>query len=409
MGNEIRTPVLPESIQDATVLSWHKAVGDVVTRDEILVELETDKVILEVPATKDGLLKEIVAPTGTKVISEAIIAILDDATSQSKNTKGGGADIQDIPVTSNDVSGQASSQEKVTSKQPVIDSINDKKSNTRNITPAVRRVLANNTINLEQIIGTGRNGRITRQDAHSAINTSSSDDIRSVTTVPMSRMRTKIAERLLHSKNTTAMLTTINEVNMQPIVDIRTQYKEEFIKKHGVKLGFMSFFTKAVIHALALFPNLNASIDGNNILYHNYYDIGIAVSSERGLVVPVLRNVEELNMADIEKSIIDFANKIKDNKINLTELQGGTFTITNGGVFGSLLSTPIINPPQTAILGMHKIQERPIVENGVIVARPMMYLALSYDHRLIDGKDSVQFLVAVKKYLEDPINFLLGL
>lgn len=393
---EIKVPSLPESVADATVATWHKNVGDAVKRGENIVDLETDKVVLEVPAQEDGVLTEIAAATGATVKSGQILAKIDASAKAGKP-----APVDDKPAAAEKTS------EKSKSDAPVATS------------PGVRRMLAEHEISPTAIQGSGKDGRVTKEDVTGFI-TSQRDKSGSSASVqahqagreerrvPMSRLRAKVAERLVEAQHSAAMLTTFNEVNLQAVMDLRAQYKDGFEKKFGVKLGFMSFFTKAVVESLKRFPVVNASVDGQDILYHNYYDIGIAVTTERGLVVPVVRNADQLSLADIEHTISDCASRARSGKLALEELQGGTFTITNGGVFGSLLSTPIINPPQTGILGMHKIQERPVVEKGQIVIRPMMYVALSYDHRLIDGKDSVQFLVSVKELLEDPARLLLN-
>lgn len=400
MSIEVKVPALPESVADATIATWHKKVGDKVTRDENILDLETDKVVLEVPAPADGILQEILFKEGATVRSGELLARIE---------AGAGA-------TSNPVPEDKNSRE--------VSALDDKSTS-----PAVRRMLAENDLQPSQIKGSGKDGRITKEDVVSFIEANRDKKSGQSTTpvvepkktapmtpsggreerrVPMSRLRAKVAERLLEAQHNAAMLTTFNEVNLKAVMDLRAQYKDGFEKKHGVKLGFMSFFTKAVVESLKRFPAVNASIDGQDIVYHGYYDIGIAVSTERGLVVPVVRDADQLSMADIEQSISDSAARARQGKLSLEEMQGGTFTITNGGVFGSLLATPIINPPQTGILGMHKIEDRPVVEKGQIVIRPMMYIALSYDHRLIDGKDSVQFLVSVKELLEDPSRLLLN-
>lgn len=394
MSIEVKVPVLPESVADATVAAWHKKVGDKVTRDENLVDLETDKVVLEVPAPADGILTEALFKVGDSVNSGQLLAKIAEGT-------------------------QAEPKVAEPAKESI--SAHDDKSTS----PAVRRMLAEHELQPGQIQGTGKEGRITKEDVIAYIESSRNKvsineeakpapkpqaplGAREEKRVPMTRLRAKIAERLLQAQHNAAMLTTFNEVNLKAIMDIRAQYKDSFEKKHGVKLGFMSFFTKAVVESLKRFPEVNASIDGQDIIYHGYYDVGIAVSTERGLVVPVIRDADLLNMAEIELAINEAASKARLGKLSIEEMQGGTFTITNGGVFGSLLATPIINPPQTGILGMHKIEDRPVVEKGQIVIRPMMYVALSYDHRLIDGKDSVQFLVSVKELLEDPARLLLN-
>lgn len=405
MSIEVKVPVLPESVADATVAAWHKKVGDKVTRDENLVDLETDKVVLEVPAPADGVLVEILYQVGDTVGSGQLLAKITEGTSVSA-----------APTTVK--------EEKTVEKTAADtkDSVIGKED--RSTSPVVRRMMAENDLQPGQIQGTGKEGRITKEDVISYIESNREKSVKpaeikkemSVTPmgpreekrVPMTRLRAKIAERLLQAQHNAAMLTTFNEVNLKAVMDMRAQYKDSFEKKHGVKLGFMSFFTKAVVESLKRFPAVNASIDGQDIVYHGFYDIGIAVSTERGLVVPVIRDADQLSMAEIEAAINSSAVKARDGKLSMEEMQGGTFTITNGGVFGSLLATPIINPPQTGILGMHKIEDRPVVEKGQIVIRPMMYVALSYDHRLIDGKDSVQFLVSVKELLEDPARLLLN-
>lgn len=405
MSIELKVPALPESVADATIATWHKKVGDVVKRDENIVDLETDKVVLEVPAPEDGVLTEIMFPTGATVTSGQLLAKID---------KSGQASVA--------ASSKAASSKE--DKQPEANAPASAAESTAT-SPGVRRMLAEHDIDPVHIQGSGKDGRLTKEDvtgfiannrdqktATPANPTVSSPNLtvggREERRVPMSRLRAKVAERLLSAQHSAAMLTTFNEVNLQAVMDLRAQYKDSFEKKHGVKLGFMSFFTKAVVESLKRFPVVNASVDGQDIVYHGYYDIGIAVTTDRGLVVPVVRNADQLSLADIERTIAESAGRARSGKLSLEELQGGTFTITNGGVFGSLLSTPIINPPQTGILGMHKIQERAVVEKGQIVIRPMMYVALSYDHRLIDGKDSVQFLVSVKELLEDPSRLLLN-
>lgn len=400
MSIEVKVPVLPESVADATVVTWHKQVGEAVTRDENLVDLETDKVVLEVPAPEDGVLGEIKFEDGATVVAEQVLAIIKPQSAQD------------------------GAKQQAAASAPEAEKTSAPKAN--DVSPAVRRLVAEHKLDVSLIKGTGKDGRIVKEDVESFLKTkqaptapatpdlsivpevpATSIGERAEKRVPMSRLRAKIAERLVQAQHNAAMLTTFNEVNLQAVMDLRAQYKDLFEKKHGVRLGFMSFFTKAVIEALKRFPAVNASIDGNDIVYHGYFDIGIAVSTERGLVVPVLRDADNLGMAEIESTITDYATRARDGKLSLEEMQGGTFTITNGGVFGSLLATPIINPPQTGILGMHKIEQRPVVENGQIVIRPMMYVALSYDHRLIDGKESVQFLVNVKEMLEDPRRLLL--
>jgi len=388
---EIRIPPLSESVSTATLMAWRKKEGEFVERDEILIEVETDKVVFEIPAPAAGRLTRIVKPEGAAVISDDVIAELDTAAAQPAAKPAAPAK----PPTP------------MSSAEPAM-------------SPAARKLSTEQGVRPET--GSGRGGRVTKADvlAASATKTkapastppaaatvSQSSDGRPEQRAPMSRLRLRIAERLLESQRSTATLTTFNEVNMQPIMEIRSRYKDRFEKEHGVKLGFMSFFVKAVVVALKKYPVLNASIDGSDIVYHGYYDIGIAVSSPRGLVVPIVRDADQMSIADIENGIAELATRARDGKLTLEELTGGTFTITNGGVFGSMLSTPIINPPQGAILGMHKIQERPMADNGQVVIRPMMYLAISYDHRLIDGRDAVLGLVAIKEELEDPARLLL--
>ena len=390
MATEIKVPTLPESVADATVVTWHKKVGDTVRRDENLVDLETDKVVLEVPAPADGVLKEIRQDKGAVVKSDEVLAILE---------VGAVAAATPAEAPANSAAAPAA------------------KATETNAGPSARRAAAENDVAVTQVTGTGKGGRVTREDILNRIggkeSTATASPVvvaageRPEQRVPMSRLRARIAERLLEAQHNAAILTTFNEINLKAVMDVRAKYKEAFEKKHGVKLGFMSFFTRAVVEALKRFPAVNAYIDGNDVIYHGYCDIGIAVSTERGLVVPVLRNAEHMNFADIERSVAEYGKKARDGQLSIEEMTGGTFTITNGGVFGSLLSTPIINPPQSAILGMHKIEERPVVEHGQIVIRPMMYVALSYDHRIIDGKESVGFLVAVKELLEDPARLLL--
>lgn len=389
---DIKVPVLPESVADATIATWHVAPGEKVSRDQNLVDIETDKVVLEVVAPADGSIAEVLAEEGTTVTAEEVIA---------KFTEGAGSS---APA--------AAASEESSSDDGDSDALS----------PSVRRLLAEKGVDPAKVKGSGKNGRITKEDVEQYLKSDSkpaaaspaSEEApaapageRSEKRVPMTRLRKTIANRLLEAKNSTAMLTTFNEVNMKPIMDLRKQYQEGFEKRHGIRLGFMSFYVKAVTEALKRFPEVNASLDGDDIVYHNYFDISIAVSTPRGLVTPVLKDSDTLGMAGIEKGIKELAIKGRDGKLSMAELQGGNFTITNGGVFGSLMSTPIINPPQSAILGMHKIQDRPMAVNGKVEILPMMYLALSYDHRIIDGKESVGFLVTVKEMLEDPTRLLL--
>lgn len=398
MTMQILVPDLPESVSDATVGTWHKKVGEQIKAGELLVDLETDKVVLEVPAPQDGIVGNILFETGSTVQAKQLLAELQEVTASGEETT--------EKVAVSDYSGSASDI----------------------LTPSVRRILAEEEVDPSILHGSGRDGRLTRQDVLVHVQNKRNEQLttaaepvaepayvapqisgREEKRVPMTRLRKRIAERLLEAKNTTAMLTTFNEVNMQPIMQIRSRYQDQFEKRHGIKLGFMSFYVKAVCEALKRYPEINASLDANDILYHNYFDISIAVSTERGLVTPVLRNCDELSLAEIEKGIKLLADKARDGKLSVDDLTGGTFTITNGGVFGSLMSTPIINPPQSAILGMHKIQERPMAVDGQVVILPMMYLALSYDHRIIDGRESVGFLVHVKSLLEDPTRLLLDI
>ncbi|STX52715.1 dihydrolipoamide succinyltransferase subunit E2 [Legionella busanensis] len=414
MSIEVKVPNLPESVADATIAAWHKKVGDKVSRDENLLDLETDKVVLEVPAPANGVIKEILFKEGDTVTSGELLARIEEGEIANKEAEATPKKADDgTSVKANEM--ESSASEKVAG-------------------PAVRRLLTENNLQASDVPSLNKDGRLTKEDVEAFI-TANREKTQSATPetktetqpsitipnvapapagtreerrVPMTRLRAKIAERLVQAQHNAAMLTTFNEVNLKAVMDLRAQYKDVFEKKHGARLGFMSFFTKAVVEALKRFPAVNASIDGNDIVYHGYYDIGVAVSTERGLVVPVIRNADQLSMAEIEKAIIDTATRARQGKLGMEEMQGGTFTITNGGVFGSLLATPIINPPQTGILGMHKIEDRPVVEKGEIVIRPMMYIALSYDHRLIDGRESVQFLVNVKELLEDPARLLLN-
>ncbi|WP_031435537.1 2-oxoglutarate dehydrogenase complex dihydrolipoyllysine-residue succinyltransferase [Methylomarinum vadi] len=406
MSFEILVPDLPESVSDATLVSWHKQPGDLVNKDDNLVDLETDKVVLEVPAPISGVLSKILKTNGSTVVGGEVLALMEEKEVVETEAEEGGAEEEvqgeDIPLS-----------------------------------PAVRRLINENQLDPHAILGSGKHGRILKTDVlaylekqqkadrkaerkeeykeqpivdeENNFSSVSASSLRPEQRVPMTRLRAKIAERLLQAQQNAAMLTTFNEVNMQAVIDLRQQYKTRFEQKHNVKLGFMSFFVKASIEALKHFPAVNASIDDNDIIYHGYYDIGIAVSTPRGLIVPVVRDADQLDFAGIEKSIADYGNKAKAGSLTVEDLTGGTFTITNGGIFGSMLSTPILNPPQCAILGMHAIKERPVVENGEIVIRPIMYLALSYDHRLVDGKEAVQFLGTIKECLESPAHLLLNI
>ena len=386
MSIEVKVPVLPESVEDATVAAWHKQPGDTVYRDENLVDLETDKVVLEVPAPVDGVLKEIARPSGETVISDEVLAVIEEGA---------------VERTEEQAPAEADTLEQPPAAAPAAD--------TSKLSPATRRIAEQEKVDSAQVPATGRGGRLTKGDVVNYLKQGAPSGPRPAERVKMSRLRSRIAERMKEAQNTAAILTSFNEVNLKAVMDLRSKYKENFQEQHGVKLGLMSFFVKAVCDALNKHPVVNASLEGDEIVYHGFQDIGIAVSTERGLLVPVLRNAEHMTLADIERGIREFAGQARDGTIALEDLQGGTFTITNGGVFGSLLSTPLLNPPQSAILGMHTIKERPVVEEGQIVARPMMYTALSYDHRIIDGKDAVQFLVAVKDALEDPARLLLNL
>mgnify|MGYP001025507600 CR=1 FL=1 len=394
-SSDISVPVLPESVADATIATWHVQVGEAVSRDQNLVDIETDKVVLEVVAPADGSLSEILAEEGATVTAEEVIA---------KFVTGG--------------------KSGASAKAPEADSSDESDGDSDALSPSVRRLLAEKDIKPSDVKGTGKGGRLTKEDVEKHLSSASASPkaaaapasesapsiaagSRTEKRVPMTRLRKTIANRLLQAKNSTAMLTTFNEVNMKPIMDMRKQYQDSFEKRHGIRLGFMSFYVKAVTEALKRYPEVNASIDGDDIVYHNYFDISIAVSTPRGLVTPILKDTDMLGMAGIEKGIKELAIKGRDGKLAMSDLQGGNFTITNGGVFGSLMSTPIINPPQSAILGMHKIQDRPMAVNGKVEILPMMYLALSYDHRIVDGKESVGFLVTVKEMLEDPARLIL--
>jgi len=400
--HDVKAPSFPESIQEGTVATWHKKVGEAVKRDEVLADIETDKVVLEVVAPADGALQEIKAEEGSQVESEAVLATF---------VEGGGSDEASAP-SADDKSGSD-------------DDGADEKVGDKILAPAARKMVAEHDLDVSKIEGTGKGGRILKEDVQKAVKDGSAkkatkssapkkaaaapavEGDRVEKRVPMTRLRKTIAKRLVEAQQTAAMLTTYNEVDMGAVMNLRAQYKDTFLKMHDTKLGFMGFFVKAASEALKRFPDVNASIDGDEIVYHGYQDIGVAVSTDRGLVVPVLRDTDSMKIADVERTIVDFGKRGRDGKLGMDDMIGGTFTITNGGIFGSLMSTPIINPPQTAILGMHKIQERPMAVNGKVEIRPMMYLALSYDHRMIDGKDAVQFLVTIKELLEDPARLLL--
>ena len=390
---DVKVPMLSESVSEGTLLEWKKKVGEAVARDEILIDIETDKVVLEVPSPQAGVLVEIIAQNGETVAAEQVLARIDTAAIASASAEAPAA-------TPAPEAAPAAAQ-------------------TNAAMPAAAKLAAETGVDVNALQGSGRDGRVLKEDVQNAAAKPAAAPVaasapvpagaRPEQRVPMSRLRARVAERLLASQQENAILTTFNEVNMKPIMDLRAKYKEKFEKEHGVKLGFMSFFVKAAVAALKKYPVVNASVDGSDIVYHGYFDIGIAIGSPRGLVVPILRDADQMSIADIEQAIVDYAKKAKDGKIALEDLTGGTFSITNGGTFGSMMSTPIINPPQSAILGMHATKERAVVENGQVVVRPMMYLALSYDHRIIDGREAVLTLVAIKDALEDPARLLLDL
>jgi 2-oxoglutarate dehydrogenase E2 component (dihydrolipoamide succinyltransferase) len=409
---EVKVPQLSESVAEATLLQWHKKVGESVARDENLIDVETDKVVLELPAPAEGVITQIIKADGSTVVAGEVIAILDtDASAQVSPLE-----IKAAPAPQN-------------TNEPTPVAAPELASKSNVAMPAAAKLLADNNLSTAQVTGTGKDGRVTKGDVLASLATPKaaapvaakpalqqvsapgkpSQENRPEERVPMSRLRARVAERLLQSQATNAILTTFNEVNMQPVIDLRNKYKDKFEKEHGVKLGFMSFFVKAVVAALKKYPIVNASVDGNDIVYHGYFDVGVAVGSPRGLVVPVLRDADQMSIADIEKKIVEFGQKAKDGKLSIEEMTGGTFTVSNGGTFGSMLSTPIINPPQSAILGIHATKDRAVVENGQIVIRPMNYFALSYDHRIIDGREAVLSLVAIKDALEDPARLLLDL
>jgi len=384
MSIEVKVPVLPESVADATVAAWHKQPGESVRRDENLVDLETDKVVLEVPSPVDGVIEKITRDSGETVISGELLGVIKEGA------------VADEPVAE-------------AKQAPVVDDSATGPADTAKLSPAARRLAEEEKADVSQLAGTGRGGRITKGDVIQHVRSGTQAGPRLEERVRMTRLRSTIAARMKEAQNTAALLTSFNEVDLKAVMDLRKKYKDTFEKEHSVKLGLMSFFVKAVCAALRKYPVVNASLEGDEIVYHGYQDIGIAVSTERGLMVPILRNAELMSMAEAENSIREFAGRARDGSITLEDLQGGTFSITNGGTFGSLLSTPLLNPPQSAILGMHTIKERAVVVDGEIVARPMMFIALSYDHRIIDGKDAVLFLVAVKEALEDPARLLLDL
>ena len=390
---DVKVPMLSESVSEGTLLEWKKKVGEAVARDEILIDIETDKVVLEVPSPQAGVLVEIVAQDGETVVADQILARIDTAATAAAEAPAA------APAEAAPAAAPAAAQNNAAM-------------------PAAAKLAAETGVDVNALQGSGRDGRVLKEDVQNATAKPAAAaapavalpaGVRPEERVPMSRLRARVAERLLASQQENAILTTFNEVNMKPIMDLRAKYKEKFEKEHGVKLGFMSFFVKAAVAALKKYPVVNASVDGKDIVYHGYFDIGIAIGSPRGLVVPILRDADQMSIADIEQAIVDYAKKAKDGKIAIEDLTGGTFSITNGGTFGSMMSTPIINPPQSAILGMHATKERAVVENGQVVVRPMMYLALSYDHRIIDGREAVLTLVAIKDALEDPARLLLDL
>ena len=390
---DVKVPMLSESVSEGTLLEWKKKVGEAVARDEILIDIETDKVVLEVPSPQAGVLVEIVAQDGETVVADQVLARIDTAATAAAEAPAA------APAEAAPAAAPAAAQNNAAM-------------------PAAAKLAAETGVDVNALQGSGRDGRVLKEDVQNAAAKPAAAAAPAVAPpagarpeerVPMSRLRARVAERLLASQQENAILTTFNEVNMKPIMDLRAKYKEKFEKEHGVKLGFMSFFVKAAVAALKKYPVVNASVDGKDIVYHGYFDIGIAIGSPRGLVVPILRDADQMSIADIEQAIVDYAKKAKDGKIAIEDLTGGTFSITNGGTFGSMMSTPIINPPQSAILGMHATKERAVVENGQVVVRPMMYLALSYDHRIIDGREAVLTLVAIKDALEDPARLLLDL
>jgi 2-oxoglutarate dehydrogenase E2 component (dihydrolipoamide succinyltransferase) len=409
MATEVKVPVLPESVSDATIATWNKKVGDQVARDENLVDLETDKVVLEVPSPVDGVIKEIRFESGATVTSQQVLAVIEEGAAAAP-PKAEATKAAEAPKNAGATKAQAPKQDKAAA--PAKPAAPAPSGANQQLPPGARFTAATTGVDAAQVAGTGRHGAVTKEDIvnYAAGRTGGvTGGARPEERVPMTRMRTRIAERLMQSKNSIAMLTSFNEVNLRSVMAMRKELGEQFQKDHGIKLGFMSFFAKAAANALQKYPVVNASVDGTDIIYHGYADISIAVSTDRGLVTPVLRDVERMGFADIEKGIDAYARAAREGGLKLEDLQGGTFTITNGGTFGSLMSTPIVNPPQSAILGMHTIKERAIVENGQVVAAPMMYIALSYDHRIIDGKDAVLFLVDIKNQLENPHRMLLGM
>ena len=456
MATDIKAPQFPESVEDGTVATWHKKEGEAVKRDELIVDIETDKVVLEVVAPADGTIGKILKPEGEVVESQEVLGSLEEGAVPESGDTGDGGQTDQAGASSEGEAGKASEPEPqpeakpepepksepepkpepASEPQPAQTQSGDTslaQADESTMGPAVRKLISEHGLDASKIRGTGPGGRITKEDVQQWIVHKQEEEARKEEPapsapqqpghaavpavpgereerrVPMTRLRKRIAERLVDAQQSSAMLTTFNEVNMKPIMDMRSNYKDAFEKTHGVKLGFMGFFVRAVVEALKRFPAVNASIDGDDIVYHGYYDIGVAVSTDRGLVVPIIRDADQKGLAEVESQIIEQGKKAQEGKLSIEEMTGGTFTISNGGVFGSLLSTPIINPPQTGILGMHKIEERPVAVNGEVVIRPMMYLAMSYDHRLIDGKEAVQFLVNIKQFIEDPARFLLDI
>ncbi|MBN3860332.1 2-oxoglutarate dehydrogenase complex dihydrolipoyllysine-residue succinyltransferase [Neisseriaceae bacterium PsAf] len=414
---EIKVPVLPESVTEATLMSWNVKVGDYVKRDQNLIDIETDKVVLELPAPDSGVITEIIGQDGETVEAEQLIAKLDTSAKEGSSDKSEEKSNEEKPSEDkqDEKAPAEAKEEKKTSDSDTAENTKDASKESIAM-PSAAKIAAEKNIDLDQVSGSGKDGRVLKEDVQNQ--PSGGKSAKSQTPppaagerveqrVPMTRIRQRVAERLMHSQQENAILTTFNEINMKPVMDLRKQYKDLFIQEHDVKLGFMSFFVKAAVAALKKYPVVNASIDGTDIVYHGYFDIGIAVSTPRGLVVPIIRDADLLSFADIEKQILDFANRAQSGKLGLDEITGGTFSITNGGTFGSMMSTPIINPPQSAILGMHSIYDRAVVENGEVVSRPMMYVALSYDHRLIDGKEAVLTLVTIKQMLEDPSRMIL--
>ncbi|HEZ0801730.1 TPA: 2-oxoglutarate dehydrogenase complex dihydrolipoyllysine-residue succinyltransferase [Neisseria meningitidis] len=412
---DVKVPMLSESVSEGTLLEWKKKVGEAVARDEILIDIETDKVVLEVPSPQAGVLVEIVAQDGETVVADQVLARIDTAATAAAEAPAAApqvlARIDTAATAAAEAPAAAPAEATPAAAAP------DAAQNNAAM-PAAAKLAAETGVDVNALQGSGRDGRVLKEDVQNAAAKPAAAAAPAVALpagarpeerVPMSRLRARVAERLLASQQENAILTTFNEVNMKPIMDLRAKYKEKFEKEHGVKLGFMSFFVKAAVAALKKYPVVNASVDGKDIVYHGYFDIGIAIGSPRGLVVPILRDADQMSIADIEQAIVDYAKKAKDGKIAIEDLTGGTFSITNGGTFGSMMSTPIINPPQSAILGMHATKERAVVENGQVVVRPMMYLALSYDHRIIDGREAVLTLVAIKDALEDPARLLLDL